>query len=88
MSSVASRPSTPRAQSAAKRTPARAAERVERVRWRMSGEARWLVAVTASIIGLWTSFKMDLPTGAAIVCASGLLLAVLGLFASNKRSVA
>lgn len=48
----------------------------------------WLVAVTASIIGLWTSFKMDLPTGAAIVCASGFLLAVLGLFASNKRSVA
>ena len=48
----------------------------------------WLVAVTASIIGLWTSFKMDLPTGAAIVCASGLLLAVLGFFASNKRSVA
>jgi zinc/manganese transport system permease protein len=48
----------------------------------------WLVAATASIIGLWTSFKMDLPTGAAIVCASGLLLAVLGLFASNKRSVA
>lgn len=48
----------------------------------------WLVAVTASIIGLWTSFKMDLPTGAAIVCASGLLLAVLGLFASNKRSAA
>jgi zinc/manganese transport system permease protein len=48
----------------------------------------WLVAVTASIIGLWTSFKMDLPTGAAIVCASGLLLAVLGVFASNKRSVA
>lgn len=48
----------------------------------------WLVAVTASIIGLWTSFKMDLPTGAAIVCASGLLLAVMGLFASNKRSAA
>lgn len=48
----------------------------------------WLVAVTASIIGLWTSFKMDLPTGAAIVCASGLLLAVLGFFASNKRSLA
>jgi zinc/manganese transport system permease protein len=48
----------------------------------------WLVAVTASIIGLWTSFKMDLPTGAAIVCASGLLLAVLGAFASNKRSAA
>ena len=48
----------------------------------------WLVAVTASIIGLWTSFKMDLPTGAAIVCASGLLLAILGFFASNKRSAA
>jgi zinc/manganese transport system permease protein len=48
----------------------------------------WVVAVTASVIGLWTSFKMDLPTGAAIVCASGVLLAVLGLFASNKRSVA
>ena len=32
----------------------------------------WLVAVSASLIGLWTSYKLDLPTGAAIVCASGL----------------
>jgi zinc/manganese transport system permease protein len=45
----------------------------------------WGIAVAASVIGLWTSFKMDLPTGAAIVCASGLLLAIVGGFASTRR---
>jgi len=46
----------------------------------------WLVAVTASVLGLWTSYKMDLPTGAAIVCASGVLLALLGGVASMQRT--
>jgi zinc/manganese transport system permease protein len=49
----------------------------------------WLVAVSASLIGLWTSYRLDLPTGAAIVCASGLLLALLGIFVSLRgRSAA
>src|SRR6266513_174776 len=39
----------------------------------------WGVAATASLLGLWASYKMDLPTGAAIVVASGLLLAIVGI---------
>ena len=46
----------------------------------------WVVAVSASLIGLWTSYKLDLPTGAAIVCASGLLLAVVGGIVSSRGS--
>ena len=40
----------------------------------------WLAATIASVAGLYASFKMDLPTGAAVVCALGaaLLLTVLG----------
>jgi zinc/manganese transport system permease protein len=39
----------------------------------------WLVATLASMGGLYASFRFDLPTGAAIVCALGaaLLLAVV-----------
>ncbi len=48
----------------------------------------WLVAVTASLVGLWASFKLDLPTGAAIVVASGLLLALLGTFVSLRHRAA
>jgi zinc/manganese transport system permease protein len=48
----------------------------------------WAVAVAASVLGLWTSYKLDLPTGAAIVCASGVLLALMGIFASTRRSLA
>ena len=44
----------------------------------------WLIAVSASLIGLWTSYKVDLPTGAAIVCASGLLLAIVGVIVSLR----
>lgn len=40
----------------------------------------WGVATLASLLGLWLSYRMDLPTGAAIVCMSGLLLAVVGVF--------
>ena len=50
MSSVAPRPSTPRTQSASKRTLTRPPAHRDRVRWRMSGEARWLVAVTAILL--------------------------------------
>jgi zinc/manganese transport system permease protein len=41
----------------------------------------WIVAVVASLFGLWASYKMDLPTGAAIVCATGLLLAIVSVIA-------
>ncbi|HEX2779003.1 MAG TPA: putative peptidoglycan glycosyltransferase FtsW [Gemmatimonadaceae bacterium] len=48
---MAARPATPRGRSAAPRaTTSRAATSAERVRWRMSGEARWLVAVTAVLL--------------------------------------
>src|SRR6266550_2022469 len=45
----------------------------------------WGIAAAASLIGLWTSYLMDLPTGAAIVCASGVLLAIVGTFGSMRR---
>jgi zinc/manganese transport system permease protein len=45
----------------------------------------WIVAVTASLVGLWLSYKMDLPTGAAIVCVLGVLLAIVGVFGSGRR---
>ena len=37
----------------------------------------WLAATTASIVGLYASYKLDLPTGAAIVCALGGVLLVV-----------
>ncbi len=46
----------------------------------------WGIAAAASLIGLWTSYLMDLPTGAAIVCASGVLLAIVGLFGAMRRA--
>jgi ABC-type Mn2+/Zn2+ transport system permease subunit len=46
----------------------------------------WGVAATASLLGLWASYQMDLPTGGAIVCASGLLLAVVGVFRGARRA--
>ena len=53
-------------------------------RWSRRLIVGWIVAVSSSLIGLWTSYKVDLPTGAAIVCASGALLAVVGLIVSLR----
>jgi zinc/manganese transport system permease protein len=36
-------------------------------------------ATAASLLGLWASYQMDLPTGAAIVCACGLLLVIVSV---------
>src|SRR5215203_4248665 len=55
-------------------------------RWSRRLMIGWAVAVASSVLGLWTSYKMDLPTGAAIVCASGVLLAVMGGVASVRRT--
>ena len=46
----------------------------------------WGVAAAASLLGLWVSYQMDLPTGAAIVCASGLLLAVVSVVSAARRT--
>ena len=46
----------------------------------------WAIAASASLIGLWASYRLDLPTGAAIVVACGLLLMVVGTFASLRAS--
>jgi len=39
----------------------------------------WLTATIASIVGLYVSYKKDLPTGASIVCALGAALLIVGL---------
>ncbi|MFL5510392.1 MAG: metal ABC transporter permease [Gemmatimonadaceae bacterium] len=46
----------------------------------------WVVAAAASLLGLWASYKMDLPTGAAIVVASGLMLAIVGAVKSARQT--
>ena len=45
----------------------------------------WAIAATASLLGLWASYQLDLPTGAAIVCACGVLLVIVSLFATARR---
>jgi zinc/manganese transport system permease protein len=40
--------------------------------------AGWVTAMLGGLIGLYASYALDLPTGAAIVCALGLLLVVAG----------
>ena len=47
----------------------------------------WGVAALASLLGLWASYRMDLPTGAAIVVASGLLLALVSIFGATRRAL-
>ena len=44
----------------------------------------WAVATVASLVGLWASYKLDLPTGAAIVCACGLALVLVGAWTAIR----
>ena len=46
----------------------------------------WLISLAASIVGIYASYKADLPTGAAIVCACGLALIVASGFATVRRA--
>lgn len=39
----------------------------------------WAAGALASALGLWISYRLDLPTGPLIVCTSGLLLALAGV---------
>ena len=45
----------------------------------------WVIAALASLLGLFASYRLDLPTGAAIVCACGLLLVIVGGVAGVRR---
>lgn len=45
----------------------------------------WIVATVASLVGLWASYAIDLPTGAAIVCACGLMLVIVSAIATLRR---
>ena len=46
----------------------------------------WVVATVASLLGLWASYQFDLPTGAAIVCAAGFILALVGISTAFRRT--
>lgn len=45
----------------------------------------WLVATMASMGGLYASFKLDVPTGAAIVCTLGSVLLITGSISWLRR---
>ena len=40
----------------------------------------WTMGTLVSVLGVYLSLKIDLPTGATIVCTFGLVLLVMGLF--------
>lgn len=44
----------------------------------------WVVAIVASVAGLFASFKLDLPTGAAVVCTLGGMLVLCSLLARRR----
>ena len=54
--------------------------------WRARLIVGWVVAVTASLIGLTVSYLLDFPTGASIVCACGLLLLLVGMRGALRRA--
>ncbi len=55
-------------------------------RWTSRLTVGWGIAAAASLLGLSASYQLDLPTGAAIVCASGLLLVLVSTYASLRRA--
>jgi zinc/manganese transport system permease protein len=46
----------------------------------------WVTATLASVAGLWISYSLDLPTGAAIVCALGVALILTMVVAQFRRT--
>ncbi len=46
----------------------------------------WLVATVASVAGLYASYALDLPTGAAIVCALGAALLLAAITARLRHA--
>jgi zinc/manganese transport system permease protein len=47
----------------------------------------WLVATLASAGGLYASYQLDVPTGAAIVCALGLALLIAAVSARFRKTM-
>jgi zinc/manganese transport system permease protein len=47
----------------------------------------WFVATLSSVGGLYASYRLDLPTGAAVVCALGIALLVISVCRSIVRLV-
>jgi zinc/manganese transport system permease protein len=45
----------------------------------------WTMGTLVSVLGVYLSLKIDLPTGATIVCTFGLVLLVMGLFRGVVR---
>jgi zinc/manganese transport system permease protein len=45
----------------------------------------WIVATVASVAGLYGSYRLDLPTGAAIVCTLGAALLLSMVFARFRK---
>jgi zinc/manganese transport system permease protein len=54
--------------------------------WKARLVIGWIVAVAASLLGLVSSYWLDLPTGAAIVCACGVLLIAAGAVARARTA--
>ena len=54
-------------------------------RWMGRLAIGWGIAGAASLLGLWASYRLDLPTGAAIVCACGLLLVFVNVLVVVRR---
>jgi len=46
----------------------------------------WSIATAGSMVGLYVSYKLDLPTGAAIVCALGLALILVSCLRWLRRA--
>jgi zinc/manganese transport system permease protein len=57
-------------------------------RWMTRLAVGWGVGAVSSLVGLAASFWLDLPTGAAIVCACGLALALVGASRIGGRAQA
>ena len=53
-------------------------------RWMARLAIGWGIAVTASLLGLVASYWLDLPTGAAIVCANGVLLVLASILSAAR----
>ena len=45
----------------------------------------WAIATAAGVLGLYTAYRFDLPTGAAIICVLGALLLLSGLAVVLRR---
>jgi len=56
--------------------------------FRLLAVIAWVSAALASLLGLWLSYRFDLPTGPLIVCTYGALLVVAGLARRFVRTAA